>query len=665
MSKTSAQKLSEYANENLPDRVEELEESVSPSVGINNIADLKSMSVDAFEDGDVINVLGYFAAGDGGGGKFYWDADSTEDDNEGTIIQVTGVTTGRWKRPYSHRIDVRWFGAIPAQTPGNITDNTAALQNAIAALQEISTTVGVTQTGSAQILDFGSGIYGIDDTLSVTRYCQYRGSGAILRSLTAGEGTCFAGDFWLSIIHGLRFSGFDIALDLDNDNRNSGVVRISDCSFYENNQAFELRLQSSVVNIDNCKFRDNHKIGFVLSDKCTISGSWFSLGDETTALKHTHIDTIGLLIIDNCIGVPGFVTDDPNVEHAYVGMTGSGKVVIKDSRFGGENNPIPLINCDSQFNTPTYIVIRDTYAARAGNTSDTIPADKKIAGVRIMGHYPRAIYIGSGFHAAPGGYSLGFSSDIADITTLPATINTLNVRSCVPYIKIDSGVTAPAFNTSDQANLGLLASVTLNNVFVGERRATEGNESGRHVIHRYIGHLTLTTPRVIILGRYEAETRTRISGKIYSGRAGNFSDQNIIEISAIIEHGSVLSTNVKVTKTHDIGNVDLIQFDYDGATYIGIRFFNTTGSRYARDFYFSGYISSLDGNSTYPILIAASSASNISNYSNTTASTTENFTDITRFHGKSEHDQLVTFSPNGTAWRIDVDNSGNLSTTQL
>lgn len=72
---------------------------------INSIDELKTVSNIAS-----VNVLGYYTKGDGGGGTFYWDGTSTEDDNGGTIIQATGVTTGRWKRVYSGAVNTKFFG---------------------------------------------------------------------------------------------------------------------------------------------------------------------------------------------------------------------------------------------------------------------------------------------------------------------------------------------------------------------------------------------------------------------------------------------------------------------------------------------------------------------------------------------------------------------------
>ena len=60
---------------------------------VNSIGELKLISGST---ADKLEVLGYYEKGDGGGGLFYWDSASTEVDNGGTIIQATGVTTGRW-----------------------------------------------------------------------------------------------------------------------------------------------------------------------------------------------------------------------------------------------------------------------------------------------------------------------------------------------------------------------------------------------------------------------------------------------------------------------------------------------------------------------------------------------------------------------------------------
>lgn len=76
----------------------------------------------------VIDLLGYGAPLDGGGGRFFYDAASNEQDNGGTIIAPSNGV-GRWKRIYSGAVHVDWFGA-------NSSDATAAFM-AASTFQEI------------------------------------------------------------------------------------------------------------------------------------------------------------------------------------------------------------------------------------------------------------------------------------------------------------------------------------------------------------------------------------------------------------------------------------------------------------------------------------------------------------------------------------------------
>src|SRR6266508_5949092 len=83
---------------------------IQASVRIDtNIAALRAETTAT--NGDVAIVEGYYSAGDGGGGDFYWDAGSSELENGGTIIEVnTHPATGRWKRRFSGPIHAKWFG---------------------------------------------------------------------------------------------------------------------------------------------------------------------------------------------------------------------------------------------------------------------------------------------------------------------------------------------------------------------------------------------------------------------------------------------------------------------------------------------------------------------------------------------------------------------------
>jgi secreted PhoX family phosphatase len=68
-------------------------------MAVSNIANLKAIGAAKLSTSDMALVEGYYTAGDGGGGKFYWDAASTQADNGGSVIIPSGHSgSGRWKR---------------------------------------------------------------------------------------------------------------------------------------------------------------------------------------------------------------------------------------------------------------------------------------------------------------------------------------------------------------------------------------------------------------------------------------------------------------------------------------------------------------------------------------------------------------------------------------
>lgn len=101
------------------------EELPDYTFSVISIASLRATS-GAGIDNSTVDLLGYYASGDGGGGKFYWDATSIEADNGGTVIQVTGVVNGRWKRTWSGDVNVAWFGAVG----DGVTDDALAINSA-------------------------------------------------------------------------------------------------------------------------------------------------------------------------------------------------------------------------------------------------------------------------------------------------------------------------------------------------------------------------------------------------------------------------------------------------------------------------------------------------------------------------------------------------------
>lgn len=140
---------------------------------VDSVADLRAIA--GRFAGDAALVVGYYAETPGvGGGEFHWDSTSTEDDNGGSIIQATGITTGRWKRDITHGVWAEWFGARNDGT--DAAGTTAAVWAAIIALRHDPETIvqyigGPTVTAYASgRLNFGNGVFALQpDSFDITQ----------------------------------------------------------------------------------------------------------------------------------------------------------------------------------------------------------------------------------------------------------------------------------------------------------------------------------------------------------------------------------------------------------------------------------------------------------------------------------------------------------------
>ena len=104
-------------------------------------------------DGQAVQVMGYYAAGDGGGGPVrWWDSASVAVDDGGSVIKPTSVSgAGRWVFSPCGQINVKDFGAIG----DGVSDNTLILYRVI----------NYTLSNSVKIF-FPKGVY-LTDSLSI------------------------------------------------------------------------------------------------------------------------------------------------------------------------------------------------------------------------------------------------------------------------------------------------------------------------------------------------------------------------------------------------------------------------------------------------------------------------------------------------------------------
>lgn len=123
----------------------------------SSIAAMKAIAFTTATSGALIQLLGYYSNGDGGGGQFYVDkADTTTPDNGGTIIVASDGT--RIKRIYSTQVFVKWFGC----KGDGVTDDTSNFRNAVL-------------VASQKWLILDSGIYLISSIIDLPRSIRITG----------------------------------------------------------------------------------------------------------------------------------------------------------------------------------------------------------------------------------------------------------------------------------------------------------------------------------------------------------------------------------------------------------------------------------------------------------------------------------------------------------
>lgn len=105
-----------------------------PSDSVSSIAGLRALAIPAPAPGGpaTVDVLGYYAPNDLGGGEFFWDATSSELDDGGTVIASNSAPpSGRWKRVLNGPVHAAWWG-IPYPGSGADTVGLQAAFNAAA-----------------------------------------------------------------------------------------------------------------------------------------------------------------------------------------------------------------------------------------------------------------------------------------------------------------------------------------------------------------------------------------------------------------------------------------------------------------------------------------------------------------------------------------------------
>lgn len=284
--------------------------------------------------------------------------------------------------PLNLYISVKDFGA----KGDGITDDTRAISNALRAIKNECFSSNKFENGikskiyygTSPILYFPSGVYKISNSIIIKHYQQIVGENSILIPTIKNTLTGIQAVGWQFYISGIQFVGFNIGIDINNNNLDAGHVVIQNCSFGEQNIAIQLTAQSSLTSISNNRFVNNNKvINIEKGDKVNFTDNWISSG----TLKDFHdaqIINYGNLSFDSNILVPS-PPQKGTIEPAWINNFGS--VSVYNIRQGGEPGSFTLINnftiADTEYPiVPNYVIVEnsDCFGVYGNNNNQRQPS---------------------------------------------------------------------------------------------------------------------------------------------------------------------------------------------------------------------------------------------------------------------------------------------------
>lgn len=230
---------------------------------LGSIADLKAFDVNTVEDGAQLFVSGYFSIGDGGGGHFYYDADSVETADDGMII-APDAGPGRWLRliEYGGRINTKMFGA----RGDGVANDAAALQAALDAIATAGTVGSPPYANAVPTLVFDPGQYNIATGLVVVgQNWKIEGNKAVIKA-TAGFSKMLTVGNNTSLPEGIEIE----SLRLNCNSQASYGVYIREAAFMSLEDVHAVNAGTACMCVDGGDNRGNYGILF---NNCLVGGT--------------------------------------------------------------------------------------------------------------------------------------------------------------------------------------------------------------------------------------------------------------------------------------------------------------------------------------------------------------------------------------------------------
>ncbi len=268
------------------------------------VADVKALTPDQAAALGTVTTQGYYAAGDGGAGAYWWNSTDTTADNGGTVIAPNAGGTGRWNLLVINGIqNVRQWGAY-----GDGTHNDeGAIQGAI---NSISNSSG---TGLGGIVLFPAGKYLITSTLTVYDHVTLKGVlgyqgewdtrtgvGSVLINNTSGVNTVtfYGGTGGLALnssIDGLAFEGTGTGSHISLTDTGNGIyeVAIRNSSFLGKSNGVLASGTVYIIRIMWCGFHNQTSWPILITNSSGTGGH--SIYIEENSINDNGSNTVGAI----------------------------------------------------------------------------------------------------------------------------------------------------------------------------------------------------------------------------------------------------------------------------------------------------------------------------------------------------------------------------------
>jgi len=333
------------------------------------------------------------------GGTFIYDNSKVAEHNDGTNFNG-------WIRQYDGAVNVKWFGAVG----DGITDDTAAIQNAINYIVSISSNTSVNEPNTSNNyyapnieLEFDTGTYSIEGTIVIPA----KVSDGITNITIKSNGALFNGkgqvlfDYATNnsgnkdIFDNIHFNNFGTVIKWNCNNKNESMLRLKQCRFTNvSNWCVDTdsygKSRSAMFSINDCYFSENTiGVAKVFTDNFHMKSSWV-YGNGTSNEAQIYLSGDSNSLIDDCFFIPNsslpISTESRFID--FVGYTSESTasdaalkhLSIKNCRHSLEGvrglikvfSDYNLYQNNGERNEAMSITLEDVYSAGGGSSSAII-----------------------------------------------------------------------------------------------------------------------------------------------------------------------------------------------------------------------------------------------------------------------------------------------------